>query len=463
MKELFISMINRSILAGWLILAVLLLRVVFKKAPKWIHVLLWGIVALRLVFPFSIESPLSLIPSAETIPMNIELEAKPAINSGVSAINNAVNPMLSSFAPSQEVMTSANPLQIWIPILSIIWVIGIVLLLLYTLVSYWQLCRKVNTAVRWKDNIFQSENVGSPFVMGVIKPRIYLPFQLEDRDLKYVVAHEQAHIRRKDHWWKPLGFLLLTIYWFHPLVWLAYVLLCRDIELACDEKVIKELNSEQRADYSQALVTCSISQHKISACPIAFGEVGVAERVKSVANYKKPALWVIILAIIACAGVSVCFLTDPKKDHDGLEEVIPDSMTVSEDTDMDENEVIPPAETELAENVPGLSEHWILDTAYTEECNPGLSIEEMLGTTLNNGSTYLYLSGDGTIEYQMGNLTGKGSWQSDGDTGNYLAKLIISPEERNETVTFYEFRESPESRTYLVFDYEGYMLFWTME
>lgn len=323
MNELFLKIINMSISASWLILAVLILRLVLKKAPKWVNVLLWGIVAVRLICPLSFESALSLIPSAETIPLDIEMAAKPTIDSGVPAINSVVNPVLSSFAPPQHVLTSANPLQIWIPILNIIWLIGVGALLLYTAVSYWRLCRKVDTAVRYKDNIFQSENVSSPFVLGLIKPRIYLPFKLDGQNLEHVVAHEKAHIRRKDHWWKPLGFLLLTIHWFNPLMWLAYVLLCRDIELACDEKVIKELGNEQRADYTQALVACSVNRRMIAACPLAFGEVGVKERVKSVMNYKRPAFWVIILAVIACVIVAVCFLTNPKQDSYTLRIVVP--------------------------------------------------------------------------------------------------------------------------------------------
>ncbi len=311
MNDLFLKIINMSISASWLVLAVLLLRFVLKKAPKWVNVLLWGIVAVRLAFPFSIESTLSLIPSAETVPMDIEMAVQPTINSGVPVINSMVNPMLSSFAPPQDVLTSANPLQIWIPIFSIFWIAGIAALLLYTVVSYWRLQRKVSEAVILRDNIFQSENVASPFVLGMFRPRIYLPYNMDGQDLSHVVAHEQAHIRRRDHWWKPLGFLLLTIHWFNPLMWLAYVLLCRDIELACDEKVIKELGNEQRADYTQALVVCSVNRHMIAACPLAFGEVGVKERVKSVMNYKKPAFWVVVLAVIACIVVAVCFLTDP--------------------------------------------------------------------------------------------------------------------------------------------------------
>ena len=322
MNELFLKIINMSISASWLVLAVLLLRFVLKKAPKWVNVLLWGIVAVRLAFPFSIESALSLIPSAETIPPNIGMNTTPTINSGINAINNAVNPIISQ-SNTPMAGASVNPLQITIGIFEYIWIFGMIALALYTAISYWRLHRKVDTAVRYKDNIFQSENVKSPFVLGIIKPRIYLPFNMNGQDLEHVVAHEQAHIHRKDHWWKPLGFLLLTIHWFNPLMWLAYVLLCRDIELACDEKVIKELGNEQRADYMQALVACSVNRRMIAACPLAFGEVGVKERVKSVMNYKKPAFWVIIIAVIICVGVAVCFLTNPKQDRYTLRIVVP--------------------------------------------------------------------------------------------------------------------------------------------
>ena len=322
MNELFLKIINMSISASWLVLAVLILRFVLKKAPKWINVLLWGIVAIRLIFPFSFESTLSLIPSAETIPLNIGMDSTPTINSGISAINNAVNPIISH-SNTPMAGASVNLLQITIGIYEYIWIFGMIALALYTAISYWRLRRKVDTAVRYKDNIFQSENVSFPFVLGIIKPRIYLPFKMNGQYLEYVVAHEQAHICRKDHWWKPLGFLLLMIHWFNPLMWLAYVLLCRDIELACDEKVIKELGNEQRGDYTQALVVCSVNRRMIAACPLAFGEVSVKERVKSVMNYKKPAFWVIIISVIVCVGVAVCFLTNPKQDSYTLRIVVP--------------------------------------------------------------------------------------------------------------------------------------------
>ena len=322
MSELFLKIINMSISASWLIFAVLILRLVLKKAPKWVNVLLWGIVAIRLICPFSFESALSLIPSAETFPKKIISGPSFDVQSGITPVDNRINDYLGD-RYFEGVTVPANNGNTIMTILTIVWTIGILLLVAYTVISYWRLHREIDTAVRYKDNIFQSENVSSPFVLGLIKPRIYLPFKLDGQDMEHVVAHEQAHIRRKDHWWKPLGFLLLTIHWFNPLMWLAYVLLCRDIELACDEKVIKGLSNEQRADYTQALVACSVNHRMIAACPLTFGEVGVKERVKSVMNYKKPAFWVIIIAVIVCVGVAVCFLTNPKQDRYTLRIVVP--------------------------------------------------------------------------------------------------------------------------------------------
>lgn len=322
MSDLFLKIVNMSISASWLVVAVLILRLVLKKAPKWVNVLLWGIVAVRLICPFSFESALSLIPSAETFPEKIISGPSFDVQTGITPIDNRINDYLGDRYFEGVTVPTNNGNNV-MTILTIVWIIGILLLATYTVISYQRLNRKVDTAVRYKDNIFQSENVSSPFVLGIINPRIYLPFSMNEQDMEHVVAHEQAHIRRKDHWWKPLGFLLLTIHWFNPLMWLAYVLLCRDIELACDEKVIKGLGNEQRADYTQALVACSVNRRMIAACPLAFGEVGVKERVKSVMNYKKPAFWVIILAVIACVIVAVCFLTNPKQDSYTLRIVVP--------------------------------------------------------------------------------------------------------------------------------------------
>ena len=317
MKELFLDVVNISIAASWLILFILVIRVILKKSPRWIHVLLWGIAAIRLICPFSVESALSLIPSAETIPKQAINSSDFDIQTGIAPIDTQVNTYLEQHGSEEQynLENGTEPVKNTsfdtITVLTIVWLSGIVALSTYTIVSWSHLQRKVDTAILYHDNIYQSENITSPFVLGIIKPRIYLPFQTETGNLEYVITHEQAHIRRKDYWWKPLGFLLLTIHWFNPLMWLSYVLLCRDIELACDEKVIKELNNEERADYSTALLACSMKRGNIAACPIAFGEIGVKERIKSILNYKRPSRLKLLIAIITLIIIIVCFLTNP--------------------------------------------------------------------------------------------------------------------------------------------------------
>ncbi len=312
MADIFLKFINMSISASWLVLVVVILRLLLKKAPKWLNPVLWGIVGLRLILPFSIESILSLIPSAETISPEIIYSQEPAIHSGIQALNSVVNPIIMESFTSNPT-ASIDPLQIWIPIAAIVWTVGIAAILIYTIISYLHLSRLVKTAVLLRDNIYQSENVVSPFVLGILRPHIYLPFNMNEKDIAHVIAHEQTHIKRRDHWIKPFGFLMLALYWFNPVLWVAYILLCRDIELACDEGVIKELCADQRADYSDALLSCSAPRRMIDACPLAFGEIGVKERVKNVLNYKKPAFWLIIVAVVICIVVAVCFLTNPKK------------------------------------------------------------------------------------------------------------------------------------------------------
>lgn len=313
MTDIFLHILNQSLAAGWLILAVLVLRLILKKAPKWITCILWALVAVRLFLPFTLESAFSLIPSAETVSADIMYEKTPAINSGISVINNSVNPVISnSFAPNMA--DSANPLQIWFFVAGVVWIVGIVAMLLYAAASYIRLRLKIRTAVKWKENLWQSEYVNSPFILGIFRPRIYLPYNMEEKEAELVTAHERAHLKRHDHWWKPLGFVILAIYWFHPLCWLAYWMLCKDIELACDEKVIRDYDAEQKKSYSEVLLNCSVNHRSISACPLAFGEVGVKERIRSVLNYKKPTFWVIVAAIVICIVVAVCFLTNPKRE-----------------------------------------------------------------------------------------------------------------------------------------------------
>ena len=310
MEAILIKALNMSISATWLILAVLLLRLLLKKAPKWFSVVLWGFVGLRLVLPFSLQSVFSLIPSAEVVSPSIGYAQHPAINSGISVIDNAVNPTLGSSLAATP-MNSVNPMQIVLYLGGLVWVGGIAILLLYGLISYLRLRRKVAEAIPHEKIVWLCDQVKTPFILGVFRPRIYLPSGLNEEETAYVLAHEHAHLRRKDHLWKPLGFLLLTVYWFNPLIWVAYILLCRDIEAACDEKVIADMAMEEKKAYANALVSCSVQRRLILACPLAFGEVGVKERVKGVLNYRKPAFWIILIAIIACIVLAVCLMTDP--------------------------------------------------------------------------------------------------------------------------------------------------------
>ena len=316
MSGIFLKLLNLSISASWLVLVVLALRLVLKRAPKWVNVLLWGMVALRLMLPFSIESALSLIPSAETLsPEVVRFDPAPTITSGVTIIDNAVNPSLSeSFAAVPT--ASVNPLYVWTYLAGWVWLIGLAAMLLYALVSYLRLRRRVSVSIPLRENIYVCDEVPSPFILGIVRPRIYLPSALDEAQWGSVLSHERAHLARRDHWWKPLGFALLAVYWFNPLLWLAYTLLCRDIELACDERVLCGMDAGQVKDYSSALLACSVPRRMLAACPLAFGEVGVGARVKNALRYKKPAFWVVAASVAVCVVVAVCFLTNPRTDTD---------------------------------------------------------------------------------------------------------------------------------------------------
>ena len=316
MAAVFLKLLNLSISASWLVLAVLVLRLVSKRSPKWINVLLWGIVALRLVLPFSIESALSLIPSAETVsPAAVQSAPAPTITSGVSVIDNAVNPSLSEHFAAVPT-ASVNPLYVWTEIAGWVWLIGLGAMLLYALVSYLRLRRRVSVSLPIQDHIYLCDAISSPFILGVVKPRIYLPSGLDEVQRQNVLSHERAHLARRDHWWKPLGFALLAVYWFNPVLWLAYALLCRDIELACDERVIRTMDESAVKTYSTVLLACSMPRKAVITCPLAFGEVGVKERVRNALRYKKPAFWVVAASVAVCVVVAVCFLTNPPTDTD---------------------------------------------------------------------------------------------------------------------------------------------------
>lgn len=326
MKGLFTGILNISISAGILIIVCTLVRLIFRRMPKFVRCLMWLLVAIRLAVPFAIESPFSLLPAREYVTVssndnvstdeagkaygNNELtdKAKAGIINKVETVDTAEN----NNGVATEHTADTNNIDVMY-VLSIVWLVGVIAVLIYALVSYIRLRRLVDDAVLLKDNIYQSERAGTAFILGVIRPRIYVPYGLSLNERYMSISHEEVHISRRDHLVKPLGFIIAAVYWFNPLVWLAYILLCRDIELACDEKVIKKIGYDKKKDYSQALLNLSIPKKYISACPVAFGEVGINERIKNVLTMKKGKKIIIAVAVAICAVLAICFLTYPKK------------------------------------------------------------------------------------------------------------------------------------------------------
>ena len=395
MKELFTGILNISISAGILIIVCVLVRLIFRKMPKFVRCLMWLLVAVRLAIPFAIESPLSLLPAREYVTVSSNNEASDKVADKAEQINNvdsanvaedtsaktsAKNAADKSDVAKAETVESINSVaaennaenisentventaentaeSINTPgsmsflssidvmyVLSIVWIVGVAAFLIYALVSYIRLRRLVDDAVLLRDNIYQSERAETAFILGVIRPRIYVPYGLGLNELYMSISHERAHISRRDHLVKPLGFIIAAVYWFNPLVWLAYILLCRDIELACDEKVIKKIGYDKKKDYSQALLNLSIPRKYISACPVAFGEVGINERIKNVLTMKKGKKIIIAVAVAICAVLAICFLTYPKKPKNNSGDTAKNQTTeetketITEDLAANENE-----------------------------------------------------------------------------------------------------------------------------
>lgn len=316
METLCLKLLNMSIAAGWMILAVILLRVVLKKARTTMRCLLWAMVGVRLLIPFVPESALSLIPSAETVPLRITSAWRPIIDSGITPINQAVNPVIArTFFPSVD--HGIGLMGQVVEILTWIWAAGAATLLVYAAIRFFHVRRQVRAAIELEPGIWICDHVNSPFILGLLRPRIYLPSSTEPQWLEHIMAHERSHIRCRDHLWKPLAFLILALHWYNPLVWLSYVLLCRDLELACDERVIRAIGPHSRKAYSETLLLCSVPRRTIGMCPLAFGEVGVKDRIKSILRYRWPASWLRKLSGVLCILMAVCFVTNPKTDMVG--------------------------------------------------------------------------------------------------------------------------------------------------
>lgn len=315
MTRVFLYLANMSITAGYLILAVLLLRLLLHRVPKDLLLWLWVPVGLRLILPVSAKSALSLIPRAKPIPMDIAYSPAPAIDSGIPVIDRAVNPVITENL-TPVVTASVNPMQIVLTIISNLWLAGMVVMLLYAAVSYYRLSRKCAVSMHLQGKLYLCDNIPTPFVLGIINPKIYLPSDMAPENQSYVLKHEAAHLRHHDHWWKPLGFLLLCVYWFQPLVWIAYFLFCRDLEMACDERAIVGMGEGERKAYSYALLSCAAPRRTIAMCPVAFGENSVKSRIKHVLRFQKTGFWVIAVVLVVTLIASVCFLTNPKEDEE---------------------------------------------------------------------------------------------------------------------------------------------------
>ena len=459
MSALFLKLLNMSIAAGWLVVAVIVLRLCLRKAPKAIHCALWALVAIRLLCPFSLESNFSLIPeevangsvvSEWTDDYIDDIDIHHPSSVYYDAAIGAGREPISDGEGGYYVVTKHDQLgepaaieNTVVPVLSWIWLAGVAALLLYAAISYLRIRSRVKVSLNWKDNIWRSEQVDSPFILGVIRPKIYLPFGMDEAQMEHVVAHEQAHLSRRDHWWKPLGFILLAVYWFNPLMWVAYILLCRDIELACDEKVIRDMGAQDKKAYSEALLACSVPRRMIAACPLAFGEVGVKKRIASVLHYKKPAFWILIVALVASVAVAVCFMTNPKDAIEGSYHIEGYGIYNGSEYYIVVNDGVELKCTkEQYEQVASLME--LFRTGEMEDTPIRVKYEQFLisykrGTVIELelpgnerfGKTYTYekegimgdftitLFNDGTFSYYEGmasSYLGFGSWKREGDT-----------------------------------------------
>lgn len=326
MDKLFLEIINMSITSSYVILFIIGIRFFLEKLPKIYSYSLWSVVLLRLTIPFSFQSIFSLIRiNTKVIPKDIVYTGLPQINSGITAIDRAVNNSL----PSPVIGASVNPMQIWIGLGQGIWILGLIGLTIYSIVTTMKLSRKLKSAVQIEDNIYENTIIKTPFVFGLVNPKIYLPKNLLKIEKQYIIKHEQTHINRKDHIIKFIAFIVVSIHWFNPLVWLSFFLMTEDMELSCDEKVIKELGSGIKKDYSNSLLSLSAGRRIIGGSPIAFGENNTKARIKNILNYKKPQFWVSIIAIIVIVIVGVGLLSNPKEDITSTPDII-ESMTVKD-------------------------------------------------------------------------------------------------------------------------------------
>lgn len=369
MNAVFENLVHISMMANWLILAVMLLRFLLKKAPRWITCALWALVGVRLICPFSIESPASLVPQTNFIMQGV-------------VDTNLIHPENVPLNPTGMITTGETgglSVAQSLPVLPVIWCIGVFLMLCYFAFSYLKMRRLVREAVPEQGNVWICDAVATPFILGILRPRIYLPSGISQANRAYVLAHERSHLRCKDHWWKPLAFLLLAVYWFDPFVWAAYALVCRDIEFACDERVISRYGLSEKKAYSQALLECGSHSRLVLTCPIAFGEKAVIQRVRNVLNYKRPRFWITLVSLAVIAATAVGFLTVPVK----TEAQNADNVAVIPETVPPETEAtLPTQETAAAETIPEN------DLPEEEWWSDGIRIEDYQGKSSYEGMSF---------------------------------------------------------------------------
>ena len=302
--DLFLLILNMSLTGAFVIAAICLARLPLRRAPKIVSYGLWAVAGFRLVFPLSIESFFSLIPfNAQPIPPDIGMQAVPRIDSGILLLNDMVSASLPAAAPQNSV----NPLQIWIAIGALLWLLGALAMLVYGVLSYAVLRRKLRDAVLAESNIYETENIKSPFVLGIFSPRIYLPVGLSAQERRYILLHEQTHIRRRDHIVKFAAYFILCLHWFNPFAWLAFLLMGADMEMSCDERVLKEMGGETKKEYSMSLLSLATERRIIGGSPLAFGEGGVKERIKNVLNFKRPSRGILVAAVAFAAVLGAGF------------------------------------------------------------------------------------------------------------------------------------------------------------
>lgn len=424
MNKIFLAVLNMSIAASYVILFVMVARMLLKKAPKMFSYALWSIVFFRLICPFSFESVFSLMPiNVEPVPVDISYQQNPAINSGIAAVDNFVNSSL----PVPAMGASVNPMQIVMSLLAAIWLIGIAVMLIYSIYSVIKLTRNLKSASNLFDNIYEASNLKTPFILGILNPKIYLPIGLSADEKKYIIKHEQIHLRRFDHIVKPLAFAVLSVHWFNPLVWIAFLLMGTDMELSCDESVLKHMGSGIKKEYSASLLSLAAGKRILNGYPLAFGESNAKSRIKNVLNYRKPAFWVVLAAAVAVLVMCIGLMTNPKNNP------IPKNMFIPHQQNIQSADSSGELSNDLEQSISTAILTYYAGDTYHPWCETVGEGHVILEAEEKNGLTYAYILEEYIcFGFENGILTGIAGhanpativFQKD-SRGNYVLKEFI--------------------------------------